>query len=150
MKRKFSKIVCIWLCFTSPATTGITKDIVGYDNEGGGYYLIASPVGEVNPDNVDKMKSNTYDLYWFKQDGDDEGKEWMNYKTESFNLVPGKGYLYANSQDITLTFFGNAYTGNGTFPKIPSGIVQRILFFRRRIAASFLSCRSCSSRLTGC
>ena len=91
--------------------TGITKDIVGYENEGGGYYLIASPVGEVNPDNVDMMKSNTYDLYWFKQDGDTEGKEWMNYKTESFSLVPGKGYLYANSDDVTLTFPGNAYEG---------------------------------------
>ena len=102
--------------FTASTPASITKDIVGYDNEGGGYYLIASPVGEVNPDDVDMMKSNIYDLYWFKQDGDDEGKEWMNYKTESFSLVPGKGYLYANSQDITLTFFGNAYTGNGTFP----------------------------------
>ena len=100
----------IWLCFTSPATTGITKDILGYNGQGG-YYLIASPVGEVNPDNVDMMKSNTYDLYWFKQDGDTEGKEWMNYKTESFSLVPGKGYLYANSDDVTLTFPGNAYEG---------------------------------------
>ena len=100
----------IVLSFTSPATTGITKDILGYNGQGG-YYLIASPVGEVNPDNVDMMKSNTYDLYWFKQDGDDEGKEWMNYKTESFSLVPGKGYLYANSDDVTLTFPGNAYEG---------------------------------------
>ena len=98
------------ISFTSPATTGITKDILGYNGQGG-YYLIASPVGEVNPDNVDMMKSNTYDLYWFKQDGDDEGKEWMNYKTESFSLVPGKGYLYANSDDVTLTFPGNAYEG---------------------------------------
>ena len=90
--------------------SGITKDILGYNGQGG-YYLIASPVGEVNPDNVDMMKSNTYDLYWFKQDGDDEGKEWMNYKTESFSLAPGKGYLYANSDDVTLTFPGNAYEG---------------------------------------
>jgi hypothetical protein len=37
----------------------------------------------------------------------------MNYKVESFNLIPGKGYLYANSQNTTLTFTGCAYGGSG-------------------------------------
>ena len=69
----------------------------------------------MNPENVTNLKANTYDLYWFKQDGDGNGNEWMNYKAENFNLAPGKGYLYANSNDVTLTFNGSAYTGTGTF-----------------------------------
>ena len=97
--------------FTASTPASITKDIVGYNYEGGGYYLIASPVGEVNPENVTNMLENTYDLYWFNQEGDNEGKEWMNYKPNTFNLVPGKGYLYANSESVTLTFPGNAYEG---------------------------------------
>ena len=102
--------------FTSMPT--FTKDITGY-NAGGGYYLIASPIGDVNPGDVDQIFANTYDLYRFNQAAtpDSEGlaKEWENYRIHQsdFNLVSGCGYLYANSNNVTLTFTGLPYNGNG-------------------------------------
>ncbi len=94
-----------------------TKPILGYDvNEGDGhYYLIASPIGTVAPAEVGAMLSNSYDLYYFDQNAS-TGLEWINFKDQTngdYELVPGKGYLYANSQNVTLTFTGMAYNGDG-------------------------------------
>lgn len=115
--------------FTSSST--FTKDITAY-TEGAKdhYYLIASPIGTVSPENVTNMLSNSYDLYRFNQSAaaNDQGitLEWENYKQEGdnyhFNLEPGKGYLYANSGNgsddlITLTFTGTPI--EGTTYKIP-------------------------------
>ena len=89
-------------------------NIDGYGTNPGGYYLIATPIGEVNPasvmDSTDvtrSMVSGNYDLYYFD---DDQEKEWINYKAGTFNLEPGKGYLYANKFDIDLVFSGAANT----------------------------------------
>ena len=108
----------IILNFTSNA---ITKPITGYNN-GGGWYLISSPVDEVEVSNVDNLTINKFDLYYFDQQGDEFGKEWMNYELEDTEepgfttLELGKGYLYANEADVLLSFPGTAYTGEGTFP----------------------------------
>ena len=93
--------------------TTTTKDIAAY-SEDGGYYLITSPLNaEVSPEEVLNMTSEEYDLYAFDQNAED-GLEWRNYKAGSFeNVEPGKGYLYANSQDVTLTFIGPRYNGDG-------------------------------------
>ena len=93
-----------------------TKDITAYSGDGG-YYLIASPIGEVNPENITNMLSNNYDLYRFNQSApvvNGISLEWENYKQESFSLEPGKGYLYANDHDVTLQFTGTAYNGENT------------------------------------
>ena len=92
-------------------TPMFTKDILAYTaNSKDRYYLIASPIGEVNPENVEHMLENEYDLYYFNQSAD---LEWINYESGSYNLTPGKGYLYANSNDVTLAFYGTAYEGEG-------------------------------------
>ncbi len=93
--------------------TTTTKDIDAYSGDGG-YVLITSPLNaEVSPEEVLNMTSNEYDLYAFDQNAED-GLEWRNYKAGSFeNLQPGTGYLYANSQDVTLTFVGPRYNGDG-------------------------------------
>ena len=98
---------------------GIEKDIAAYTGENDHWYLVSSPVGEVNPDDVTNMLSNDYDLYYFDQSATD-GLEWINRKVDGtevndFALELGKGYLYANSGDgesdmVTLTFPGEAYT----------------------------------------
>ena len=89
-----------------------TKHINPYTTDGG-YYLIASPIGEVSPTNVGGMLDNVYDLYYFDQA---QGLEWRNYKTTAFDLVPGKGYLYANGgnngEGIDIVFAGTANTEN--------------------------------------
>ena len=100
--------------------TPIKKDIVGYEN-GGGWYFLTSPVGEVAVADVNNMTINDFDLYYFNQEGDEEGKEWMNYEmgTEEpgfANLELGKGYLYANIADVTLIYPGGLYNGEGIFP----------------------------------
>ena len=89
-----------------------TLAINGYGDSEGGYRLIASPV-YVNPANVEGMTEGNFDLYQFDQSQEDE---WRNYEAENgqFNLVPGKGYLYAHDTDVELTFTGTPYSGDGT------------------------------------
>ena len=101
-------------------SSGLTKDIVPFTGEKDHYYLIASPVGAVDFDNVTNLLANEYDLYYFDQNpAIDEagiGREWITQKdNEEFTqLEPGMGYLYANGGDgehetVTLTFNGTAY-----------------------------------------
>ena len=89
--------------------------INGYGESEGGYYLIASPF-TVDPAEIEGMiltgdDAENYDLYYFDQSQQDE--EWQNYKQTTFNLVPGKGYLYARSTTVNLTFEGEPYDGDG-------------------------------------
>ncbi len=109
-------------------TTGefYVKEIGAYGTHG--YYLISSPIATANkptnPEDVANMIDNTpgadgkypYDLFRFDQDPEDgSGKEWRNYRAtnDGFDLEFGKGYLYANSNDVNLVFTGTAYNGNG-------------------------------------
>ena len=101
----------IILHFTSPAATSFTLDIVGYGDNDGGYYLIASPINEETEPSVENgFLTDTYDLYYFDQA---ESDEWRNYEAETFNIVNGKGYLYASQEDTQLTFTGTPYNGEG-------------------------------------
>ena len=103
-----------------PFHTYFTKDITHYTGTSDHYYLIASPVGEVSPENVTDMLSPSYDLYYYDQTKE---KEWVNYKPNpgntnldpEFSLEPGKGYLYANSNDVTLKFIGAPFTATEPF-----------------------------------
>ena len=103
-------------------TQTFEKPITAYTSDKDRYYLIASPIGRVSPENVTNMLSNSFDLYRFNQSAaaNDQGitLEWENYKQVGdnyhFNLEPGKGYLYANSQNVTLKFIGTPYIGDGT------------------------------------
>ncbi len=97
-----------------------TKPIAGYGEGTGNWYLIASPLADnVDPTTVGMITDNlgatatsetsTYDLYRFDQTKSDE---WLNYRKTNFNLANGTGYLYANKNDVTLTFAGLPYKGN--------------------------------------
>ncbi len=98
---------------------GISKFISGYSENTNGWNLIASPVGTVNIEDVTNMLSNTHDLYRFNQAAE---REWENYKaieneqplhSDFTTLESGRGYLYANSNDVTLLFPGTPYNGTG-------------------------------------
>ena len=87
----------------------VQKNITGRGN-GGGWNFIASPVATVVPSTANGLLSGDYDLYYYH-----EGThKWRNYKGSldenhadpGFNLINGKGYLYANTVDITLSFTG--------------------------------------------
>ena len=106
------------LNFTGDIAQNYNLSITGYGSSAtGNYKLIASPIGEVNPTAVTNMLSNNYDLYYFDQT---HALEWVNYKSGAFNLQPGKGYLYANSESVTLTFSGTPYSGSGTVTLVKS------------------------------
>jgi len=73
----------------------------------GGWNLIASPVGQINPGNVGNMISindEDFDLYRFNQSAVRE--EWENYKADNFDLELGRGYLYSNHETVDLIFSG--------------------------------------------
>ena len=92
--------------------------IEGYGESEGGYYLIASPF-TVSPEDVQGMTEGEYDLYSFDEA---EENEWRNYKAGAFtNLEPGKGYLYAHSTTVTLTFDGTPYDGEPIVLKKTAG-----------------------------
>ena len=84
----------------------VEKNITGYGtNETGNYYLITAPLMDgINPADVENMLTGDYDLYAF--DFTQDGQEWRNYKSEAFTLAQGNAYLYANSEDVTLSFTG--------------------------------------------
>ena len=101
------------------ATVTITKEITGHQGGEGNWYLLTSPLNTaIVPTAVTNMVAATagdYDLFYFDQTASD-GLEWRNYKQASFSLVPGTGYLYANKYDVTLTYSGVPYQGDGTVP----------------------------------
>ena len=101
----------------APVTETYTLEINGYTNDESGWHLIASPVSTpITPTEENGFLANTFDLYRFNQAAD---AEWENWKADGtdhyhFNLESGRGYLYANSDDVTLTFTGTPYVGNGS------------------------------------
>ena len=85
-----------------------TLDITGYGEGEGHYYLIASPVGAVEAGEVNNLMANAHDFYYFDQQM--PGEEWVNLRgNAAYELQPGKGYLYANVNDVTLGFYGEAF-----------------------------------------
>ena len=101
--------------FTTKKLFIYTLDIAGFGGGNISWYLISSPIGDVNPTNVENMLRDNpeeYDLYAFDQAQPQE--EWQNYKDSNFIMEAGKGYLYANQDNVTLTFTSEqSYTGNG-------------------------------------
>ena len=98
------------IVFEGNTTVSYTLPIIGYGTSTGGYYLIAPPVDNVDPAAIEGMTSGNFDLYYFDQAQDNE---WINYKSGTFTLASGKGYLYANQADVTLEFTGTPYSGDG-------------------------------------
>lgn len=108
------------ITFVTPASQPYTLDIRGYGSNAGGYYLIASPVTDpITPSAENGFLTSDYDLYYFDQNGDTEGKEWINYNPNAFNIVSKKGYLYASKTDTQLKFNGTACT-DGNVPLVYS------------------------------
>lgn len=105
------------LITNSTAQVTVQKNIQAYAdaNEADGWYTLASPVaGEV--ESASNMTSNDFDLFYFLETV--VTKEWRNYKNpenEFVNFESGRGYLYANSEDITLNFKGTLNTEAATY-----------------------------------
>ena len=102
------------LICNNPVTATVEKDIEGYTIESAqehgqtdGWYFIASPLSTAFAP-TSTMLSNNYDLFRL----DPTENLWENYKehednvSAGFSLTNGRGYLYANSEDVTLQFTG--------------------------------------------
>ena len=99
----------------------VFKQVAGYGEGSGGWVFIASPVaGSIAPTDVHNLVATPaadFDLYYFDQTRE---KEWVNYKDNEshtnvdpgFNLVSGKGYLYATKYTKKLAFGGTFITNN--------------------------------------
>ena len=88
----------------------VKKNINGYTGNGG-WYTLSTPFVSLTPSVDNGLISGSYDLYAYDEDGDADGKEWINYKSGSFNLAPSLGYLYANSATQTLNLSGELNSG---------------------------------------
>lgn len=93
----------------SGVTATVKKDIAGYNTReeiaSRGWHTISSPIASsIDVNHVTDLLSNDYDLYYY----DEPTHYWINHKdVNSFStLDAGRGYLYANSNDITLEFTG--------------------------------------------
>ena len=103
-----------WRDFKNYQEMGMANvPITGYgsSNDSDHWVFIASPLASsVLPTDVYGLVADPYDLYRFNQLGNITDGEWENYKnqenTEGFVLENGKGYLYANKNNVTLTFAG--------------------------------------------
>ena len=108
---------------TAVAAT-VQKHISGYSNYSGqgngGYYLIANPLSSaISTSGIEAagLLNGDYDLYswsWIQ----DYGLEWANYKLQAFSLDTGTGYLYANQDDVDLTFTGTVVANGSTASKL--------------------------------
>ncbi|MBQ4398072.1 MAG: chitobiase/beta-hexosaminidase C-terminal domain-containing protein [Bacteroidales bacterium] len=106
----------LYLFVKEETPTNPTITVNGYGDTNGGYVLLAWPES-TSPTAINGMISDnlgaqvtpetpgTYDLYSYDES---QAMEWRNYRTNSFELVPGKGYLYASKAGVTLTYEGEA------------------------------------------
>ena len=110
----------------SSSNLTVKKDITGYGKGSGNWHLVSSPVATTSlPVGMATTPAENYDLYRFSQTGDEENKEWLNYKAESFGIENQSGYLYANKNGTTILFRGGfaatnakplAYDADADFP----------------------------------
>ena len=90
----------------------IERDIEGYGTTNEGWYTISSPlVTNTNFSDVNGLLTNDYDIFRY----DEPTSSWQNAKESSHNfneMEVGRGYLYANKNDVTLSFSGSLNGNN--------------------------------------
>ncbi len=105
------------LVTNSTAMVTVQKNILAYEiaDEHDDWYTLASPVTGVI-ESASNMTSNDFDLFFFRENI--VKKEWRNYKNAEnafVNFESGRGYLYANSEDMTLNFKGTLNAEDATY-----------------------------------
>ena len=100
-------------------TATVKKSINGYGEGNGNYYLLAIPVNATaSPSEYGLISDESeYDLYGWSRTARDE--EWQNYKDSNFILSNGEGYLYANADDVELSFTGIVKANNVAESRTP-------------------------------
>ncbi len=100
------------LVHTEEGIDALVKKAVAAYSGTGGWYTISMPFVTLDPDEVENMTAANYDLYAYDEAGNNNGKEWINHKSNGgFNLSPSVGYLYAHNPAITLRMEGTLNVG---------------------------------------
>lgn len=97
----------------------VKKDIVAYTTEKNGWNFIASPIAtQLKTATIEGLipenEETTFDLYKYNE----PNHKWYNYKPETDNAEPGfaidpkTGYLYASSENTTLSFAGKLHSAS--------------------------------------
>jgi hypothetical protein len=97
----------------------VKKDIAAYTTEKNGWNFIASPIAtQLETATIDGLipenEETTFDLYKYNE----PNHKWYNYKPEIDNAEPGfaiepkTGYLYASSENTTLSFAGKLHSAS--------------------------------------
>ena len=94
------------------AMATVQKTVAPYtEDENDGWYLIASPMAfNAYIHDVPNLLNGNYDLYYY----DEPTHYWMNMRSGIFEMSfidRGKGYLYANDQQVTFSFLGEIENG---------------------------------------
>lgn len=87
----------------------LKKSIMAYSGDGG-WYTFATTFVSCTPTGT--MVEGDFDLYAYDEDGDSDGKEWINYKSNNFTLASGMGYLYANAASKSIRMTGTLNVGS--------------------------------------
>ena len=101
----------------------VEKEIAGYQQSESKWYTIASPLKApltITPNSTLLTPHSNYDLYRY----DEPTFTWENYKYDQNNftaLESGRGYLYANADDVTLEFTGAVNTDDVTYTLTTDG-----------------------------
>lgn len=93
-------------------TATLQKEIVAYTSDSDGWFTIASPSTYNIPVNS-LVTDSEYDLYLYNE----PTHYWWNSKSNDpgFSaLEPRRGYLYANAENVTLSFTGNMLATDNT------------------------------------
>lgn len=82
----------------------MTYTIISAHGQRDGWYFFASPLADsITPTVIESIITETdYDLYQFNP----TERQWRNIKADTFNLINGQGYLYANEVEVNLIFKG--------------------------------------------
>ena len=98
----------------------VKKNVIGHSADDGGYVFISTPTADdADPSQVVGLLTGDYDFYRFDAAASD-GLEWRNYRTSTFDMTNGTGYLYANTDEVELNFMGTVKASNTPEIKMPS------------------------------
>lgn len=105
------------LSMTNRGTTTFERYIEAYTGDEDGWHLLSSPVGNFTIGGSGIAPGNNDDLYRW----DESAYMWLNYKTQSFDMETGKGYLVAYEATNTKEFTGSLYNDNISFNDLSFG-----------------------------
>ncbi len=109
----------------------VKKNIIGdpiqHEHYIGGWNTISSPVNDyIYFSKVKNLLSSNYDFYRY----DEDEMLWENARAEKFRvMIPGEGYLYANTETVDLEFSGELHVEDVSYKLSANAEITELLGF---------------------